>query len=66
MLELKQLSETQKELKSCKKSRDEFDIAREAQEKSLRLEAELQRMRKKLEDSEQYYERVEILQNENR
>jgi hypothetical protein len=42
------------------------DVLREGQEKALRLEAELVKMRKKLEESEQYYERVEILENDNR
>lgn len=60
------MSDAQKQLKSFKKARDELDILREGQEKSQRLESELQRMKKKLEDSEQYYEKIEILQNENR
>ncbi|CAG7723228.1 unnamed protein product [Allacma fusca] len=61
-----ELEETQQKLKFCKKARDELDALREGQEKALRLEAELEKMRKKLQEYEQCYERVEILQDENR
>lgn len=60
------MSESQSQLKTFKKTRDEFDILIEGHSKAVRLEAEIIKMKKKLEEAEQYYERVEILQNENR
>jgi hypothetical protein len=49
-----------------RKARDELDALREGQEKASRLEAELQRMKAKLEETEHIYERVETLEIENR
>ena len=43
-----------------------MDALREGQEKALRLEAELEKLKKKLQSYEQCYEQVEKLQDENR
>jgi len=49
-----------------RKARDELDALREGQEKASRLEAELLKMKAKLEETEHIYERVETLEIENR
>lgn len=61
-----ELTETQIKLRAYKKARDELDVLREGQEKNSRLESELHRLKNKLEEAEHVYERVEVLEVENR
>lgn len=61
-----ELTETQIKLRAYKKARDELDVLREGQEKNSRLESELHRLKTKLEEAEHVYERVEVLEVENR
>jgi len=58
--------DTQLKLRAMKKARDELDALREGQEKASRFEAELHKMKSKLEETEHIYERVETLELENR
>jgi len=61
-----QLYDAHQKLRLCRKARDELDALREGQEKASRLDAELQRMRVKLRESEMMHERIENLESENR
>ena len=61
-----ELTETQIKLRAYKKARDELDVLREGQAKNTRLESELHRLKTKLEEAEHVYERVEVLEVENR
>ncbi len=61
-----EVNEMKQKHRAMKKARDELDALREGQDKAVRLEAELFRLKSRLEESELVYDRVENLEIENR